>query len=299
MRHASMPRSRLAGIVGLTLALSAGCGEVNITGPDWDWPGWDPPDNAVTRTSEWRGAIGIGQRLEIKGVFGAVHAVRGAGTEAVVLATRIGGADAVDRVRIDVVRHGDGVTICAVYPNVAGQPPNQCTPGEWGQMSVRNGGRNQVRVDFTVQVPDGVTLVGRTLAGDLVASGLRNDAFLTTAAGDVRVSTNGQATATTLDGNILASVGSPHWDRDLVFSTLSGYVDVTIRATTNAQVWATAPTGQIHSDFALTHTAPGELRGTIGSGGPTLRLSTLSGNITLRSGAMMTSLAESHPIAGN
>jgi DUF4097 and DUF4098 domain-containing protein YvlB len=152
-------------------------------------------------------------------------------------------------------------------------------------MSVWDGGRGAVRVAFAVQVPAGVVLVGRNLTGDLRATGLRSDAFLSTLYGDVRVSTTRLATAKTLSGSIIASIGLADWDRDLEFSTMAGDVEVTIPAGTNAQVRAAAQSGRIRSDFPLTEVMPGDMRGTIGSGGPTLRLTTLAGDIALRRGS--------------
>ena len=39
-----------------------------------------------------------------------------------------------ESVRIDVVPHAGGVTICAVYPSRSGARPNECAPGNAGRM---------------------------------------------------------------------------------------------------------------------------------------------------------------------
>ncbi len=156
------------GGIALVLALGTGCGDVEINGPDW--PGWRPPrgTNAEVRvTWEWRGQVAAGQHVEIKSLFGDIRGVRTAGTEVVIAATKIGRADAVDDVSIDVVPHPSGVTICAVYPDVPGHAPNACEPGEGGNMTVWDGGRGAVRVNFVVHVPDGVDLIAKSLTGNL------------------------------------------------------------------------------------------------------------------------------------
>ena len=66
------------------------------------------------------------------------------------------------------MRHADGVTICAVYPNVDGRAPNTCEPGG-GQMNVRD---NDVSVNFTVRVPAGVRFSGNTVNGKVEAHNL-------------------------------------------------------------------------------------------------------------------------------
>ena len=274
------------GGIALAAAWSMGCGDVNITGPA-DWPNWPPQGDTtadVRDTSEWHGYLMPGEHIEIKGIYGEIHATRAAGTEVVVTSTRIGTAAAVAAVSIEVVPNAAGVTICAVYPDVPGQAPNSCEPGDAGNMSVWDGGRGAVRVAFAVQVPDGVVLVGKNLTGDLEATGLGSDAFLSTLYGNVRVSTTRLATARTLTGSIAASIGLPDWGRDLEFSTTSGDVQVTIPAGTNADVRARTQAGSVRSDFPLSQVMPGDLQGTIGSGGPELRLTTLAGDITLRRG---------------
>lgn len=281
-----MKRTLTWGALALAMAWSMGCGDVNINGPDGNWPGWPRPDDStdVRVTSEWRGQIAPGMQIEIKGVFGDLAAVRASGSEVVVTSTKIGQLDEVAAVRIDVVPHALGVTICAVYPDVPGQAPNSCQPGDAGHLSARDGGEGLAAVDFSVQVPDGVTLVGKNLAGDLVATNLRSDAFLHTLSGDVRVSTSRLATAKTMSGAIVASIGLPDWGRDLEFTSMSGNVHVTVPAATNAEVRASATGGTIRSDFPLSGPVPGQMQGTLGSGGPTLRLTALGGDVTLRRG---------------
>ena len=58
-------------------------------------------------------------------------------------------------VKIEVVEHAGGVTICAVYPSSGA--PNECKPGKGGRMNVRD---NDVNVEFKVSVPAGVRFVG-------------------------------------------------------------------------------------------------------------------------------------------
>ncbi len=281
-----MKRTVTWGALALAMTWSIGCSDLNISGPVVDWPGWPRPDDptAVRVTSEWRGQLAPGQQIEIKGVFGDLTAIRTTDRDVVVVATRIGQPDEVAAVSIEVVHHEFGVTICAVYPDVPGQEPNSCQPGAAGNLSAWDGGQGLATVDFAVAVPDGVTLVGKSVSGGLRATGLRSDAFLSTLQGAIQVSTTRLATARTLSGSITASIGLADWDRDLEFSTMSGNVQVTVPAATNAEVRASARSGRIVSDFPLNPSLPGEMHGTIGTGGPTLRLTTLAGDIALRRG---------------
>lgn len=184
-------------------------------------------------------------------------------------------------VTIEVLEHAGGVTICAMYPNVAGRPPNVCAPGLDGHQS---NNENDVEVTFSVRVPAGVDFVGRTIAGNVTALGLESDAFAYMVSGNADISTTTIAEAQTVSGNIDVTMGESDPDRSLVFSTVSGGVSIRIPAETNADVRASFVTGNISSDFPLTETSPGIWEATLGAGGSLLSLTTVTGNVALRSG---------------
>ena len=131
-----------------------------------------------------------------------------------------------DEVRIEVVRHSEGVTICAVYPNSGGRA-NTCEPGNRGHMSVRN---NDTEVNFTVRVPSGVRFDGHTVNGRVEANNLTADVEATTVNGDVEVTTTGLASAKTVNGSITVVMGRADWSDDLEFKTVNGSIDVSMPA---------------------------------------------------------------------
>src|SRR4051794_767459 len=77
----------------------------------------------------WNGALTPGQTIEIKGVNGSIRAAASPSGQAEVTATKESRRSNAGDVRIEVVPHAGGVTICAVYPDVAGREPNRCAPG--------------------------------------------------------------------------------------------------------------------------------------------------------------------------
>jgi hypothetical protein len=247
-----------------------GCGDA--TGPVVD---------STVDDFEWRGRIAQGNRIEIKGIAGGIQAHPIAGDQVVVTAVKRGPADELADVSIEVVAHDHGVTICAVYPDVPGERPNECAPGDAGHMSQRDTVGGTVRVTFTVQVPEGVEFVGRTVSGDVEATDLRSDAFVETVSGDARVFTTGIATAQTVNGSVTATIGQIDWGRDLEFATVSGDVTVMIPAGANARIEMEAVAGSLTSEFPLTEVGPGAAYGVIGAGGPTITLSTVAGNVRL------------------
>ena len=261
---------RVRALLGMILAAAmvAGCGD--STGP-----------GVVQEGDEWTGQVSVGNTIEIKGVMGDIKAYLTADPEVTVTWIKEGHGDDPSEVLVEVVEHADGVTICAVYPDVPGRPANECQPGFAGNMSTED---NDVEVNFTVWVPVGVHYAGRTVTGDVEAVEIQGDAYGLTVTGDVNLSTTGIAEATTVTGSINASIGEANWGRDLQFTTVTGSVTVRVPAATNAEVRATTVTGSISSDFGLTEISQGTARGTIGSGGPMLTLTTVTGSIMLRRG---------------
>src|SRR3989441_988899 len=230
----------------------------------------------------WKGKVAPGKAIEIKGVNGDVRAVAGSGVGDVeVTAVKHARRSDPDEVKIEVVQHEDGVTICAVYPS-DGRRENSCDAGDGGHMNVRD---NDVTVDFTVRVPAGVRFVGRTVNGDVGAADLTGDVEANTVNGSIRISTAGYAEAQTVNGEIVASLGRATWSNALEFRTVNGGITLNLPAGLSAEVRATTVNGDIQTDFPLMVTGrlgPRRLHGTIGSGGRRLALETVDGSIRLR-----------------
>jgi DUF4097 and DUF4098 domain-containing protein YvlB len=237
--------------------------------------------DCAVQEGEWRGEIEPGKRIEVNGITGDIQASRATGDEVVVSWVKQGKHSDPSGVTIQVVTHEDGVTICAVYPDVPGKPHNECLPDGMGNSSVHD---NDVEVTFSVSVPAGVDFHGKMVTGDIVADSLESDAFVSTVTGDISVSTSGLAIAATVTGSVFASIGQTNWDRDLAFCTVTGSVTVEIPPDTNADVYVSTVTGSVHSDFPLSQNWAGVWRGTLGSGGRNLTAATVTGSVRLRRG---------------
>lgn len=226
---------------------------------------------------KWNGSVAAGQKIEIKGVNGDVRAERATGGQVEVSALRTGRNQDPNEVRIEVVPHGEGVTICAVYPG----EDNRCAPGKEGKMNVRN---NDVKVEFTVKVPAGVNFEGKTVNGDVVAKNLSGDVQAKTVNGDVVVSATGVASGSTVNGNVEISMDSTPRG-NLNFSTVNGTVSVVMPGSLSANFAASTVNGTITLDHPLsiqgTVTAR-KISGKMGGGGPELKMSTVNGDIKLR-----------------
>src|SRR5688500_9472291 len=209
--------------------------------------GEPPAQQAEVRWSE---PLAAGRVIEIKGVNGSIEATPSAGGEVEVVAVKRARRSNPEDVRIEVVRHAEGVTICAVYPNPGGEP-NTCAPGSGGRTQVRD---NDTNVNFTVRVPAGVRAALRTVNGKVEAEGLSADVEAHTVNGSVNVSTTGLARAGTVNGSLRVVMGNANWPDELVLKTVNGTIDVSFPSSLSAKVEARTVNGDISSDFPMTVT---------------------------------------------
>ncbi len=228
-----------------------------------------PPAARTTTTPiseefRWRGWISAGALVEINGVHGNVYAERTSGEEVEVVAVKHGDSEeCVDDVKIEVIEHDKGLTVCAVYPSDDPAKPFECRPTNGGGFRVasttgegrtklmfENGGGGQVnasdvRVDFVVRIPSRLRFVGRTVHGDIELHNL---------------------------------------DRDVEAHSVHGNVAVEMPAKASADVSLRTLTGQVLSDFPL-HSQKDQcgtlVRGKVGSGKRQLAVRTSQGSISV------------------
>ena len=269
-----------------TIALAA-AGLMTVTGSMDAPPAGDlsttTPSTQHAQDWEWQGTVDRGDAIEIKGINGGIKASGASGGQVTVSAIKKGKDDDPADVRIEVVEHSGGVTICAVYPDADGKK-NECAPGDGGRLSSKD---NDVSVSFTVRVPAGVRFVGTTVNGDIEAGNLEADVVATTVNGGVKVSTSGLAKATTVNGSIQASMGRADWGGTLSFNTVNGSITVNLPQGVNTEVSASTVNGSMETDFPLTikgRFSMKNMHGTIGSGGRELEMETVNGSIHLKSG---------------
>jgi DUF4097 and DUF4098 domain-containing protein YvlB len=215
-------------------------------------------------------------------VNGDVHVMLSPGNVAEVKAVKHARKSDPDEVTVEVIRHKDGVTICAHYPAPYGKPENECAPGAGGHMNTQN---NDVEVDFTVHVPAGVDIAARTVNGSIDADHLKSDGDFTTVNGSIDVSTTGLVDATTVNGSVIAEIGRAKWTDPLELETVNGRIELTLPSSVSADVSAQTVNGDIVTDFPFTVSGKinrHKIHAKIGDGGGELSLTTVNGDIELR-----------------
>ena len=248
--------------------------------------GADAPDQRRIREGSaqevadfvWRGSVGTGQTVEIKGLNGAIVAERAAGEEIEVRAEKRARRSDPSEVRVEVVEHAGGVTLCAVYPSSRGVE-NTCEPGSGGHNNVRN---NDVRVTFYVSVPEGVGFLGSTVNGDVEVRDLASDVVASSVNGDIEISTTGFAEARTVNGSIDAAMERYDIEAGLSFSTVNGRISLDLPNDVDADVDAKWVNGRLEAALPLElvgRVSRRSVQGVLGEGGPKLRMQTVNGSI--------------------
>ena len=258
------PRCRALLLLLTTVLFVTGCGDD------------DTPTGPVQPSFDWSGTIEAGDRLDVRGVNGSITATAVSGRTATVTAQVRANAGDASSVDIQVVTHAGGVTICAIYPDVPGEPQNRCDPDGGSQSA-----DSPVTVDFVVQIPADVECTSVTVNGDIAVLGLERPANLVTVNGNVEATTTSLLTIATVNGSIDATLEAAVLPGPWSLATVNGAAAARLPETVGASFSGTVVSGSVVSDFEITETAPGVWSGTIGAGGPPIAISVVNGNLAL------------------
>lgn len=235
---------------------------------------------------KWTGKIAAGKTFEVRGINGPMRATAASGSEVELVAIRTGRRNDPESVKIEVIPHAGGVTVCAVYPSKDDSRPNECRPGGGGRMNVRN---NDVNVEFELRIPKDVNFEGRTVNGSIEAD-IEGRAALSTVNGRIQVIAGTLTEATTVNGSIRAEVKSAvNSADDIKLSTVNGSVHLNLPEGVNADVSAKTVNGGITSEFTEIEVrkkwGPRSAEGRLGHGGRELELATVNGGIRITKGS--------------
>lgn len=221
-----------------------------------------------------------GQVLAVSNIEGNVTVTRGSGRTATVVVTKKVARGDGDLVKAILEETGDGIKVCTVYLASADEDRRSCRGGS------RNGDHRGLDVEMTyeVRLPDGVRFDAATVDGDLTVDGTDTPGRITTVDGDVHYRGVMPEQLSTVDGDIRLEVTGAVRDGARI-STVDGSITLELPGDAALDLRASTVDGDLESDFPLTvrgKWGPRTLQGAINGGGPTLRLSTVDGSITIR-----------------
>ena len=264
-------------------------------------------------TFNWSKQLPSGARVTIRNGDGPIHVRESSSNVVTVRATKTARSRGSTRdVAFDVSESNGDVEICTLYD----QQESCRDRNRSGGRNVR------VRVEYTVTVPrsarvniatgNGDVSIDRAGADVVAASGNgkidigettgrvdattgNGDVTIQSANGPVHVTTgNGRITVTTGQGPVNANTGNGDVDvrmkslaeaSDMTFNSGSGAIRISLPDGFNGRIDASSGNGTLSSDFEISiigRLDAQHVRGTIGKGGPLLRLNTGNGQIELR-----------------
>jgi Putative adhesin len=228
---------------------------------------------------EWRGEVKPGQQLWVRNTNGPVEVLPGTGDQVEVISEKSWRHSDRSGVHMIAVPSARGVTICAVWE------AREARCGDGGDYHMDGVQRNDLAVRFTIKLPSAVKVDVSTVNGDVAIGGAGAAVVANTVNGRVRLHTAaGPVKAASVNGSVEATLDALAGG-DVELATVNGQVTAVLPRNLNAVLDATTLNGRVDTDFPLQVTgkvSSRHVRGTIGSGGPTLKLNTMNGSIAIR-----------------
>jgi len=231
---------------------------------------------ALARDS-WSGPISPGSVVRVHNPYGNIRLRHGGSDDnlevaAILQQLSIDGSKLV--LEVEITDNTAEVTI--VRYDITGEPAPEVPRGD------------KARADLAVLVPEGATTRAENTSGLLEAHGVRTDIDLYTADGTIRVAENqGRITAHSESGAMEITLETGVTKDTQVLSSITGPITVFTASTNDLNVTMTT-SGAFITDFSLAvehhdHEEPNKTATTsIGSGGPTLHLTSKRGDLGLR-----------------
>jgi hypothetical protein len=146
-------------------------------------------------------------------------------------------------------------------------------------------------IQFEVQVPRSVSYVFdgiSSVSGDVEISGVTGRVHASAVSGDVRVkNVSGSVSASAVSGDVEVAVDRLEGGDDMKFSSVSGDVSVHLPSSLDADVDMSSFSGSIKTDFPIEvrtekYGSRSSARGKLGEGSARLKMSSVSGDLSLR-----------------
>jgi DUF4097 and DUF4098 domain-containing protein YvlB len=231
--------------------------------------------------------VGDGGAVQIANVSGDIE-LKGYDGSALVVNAFKTGRDR-DQVEIEDTSTPERVSLRAKYPNNC-----NCDAGVRFEVRVpRSGNLNLNKISTASGNLRAEGFSGRlnlsTASGDVSVRGVGGEIKASSASGTVKVAdATGSVNASSASGDVEVELTRLEGNGDMRFSSASGDVHVRLPASIDAQVSMSTVSGSIETNFPIevktSHYGPGSrAQGQLGNGSRTLKLSSASGNISLKS----------------
>jgi hypothetical protein len=233
----------------------------------------------------WEKSLPEGSVVRVHDINGDISVVPSTSGRVEVLGIKRGSGRALDDIRAEVVETRDGIVVCVLWDDA----DNVCDDrGYHSRGRGDNNWRDRATMDLEVRVPSDVQVSANSVSGDVSISGARGEVSANSVSGDIRLDRirATSVSAKTVSGNVVAQVEQLSGRGDLTFKSVSGDVTLELPRDLDADVSLTTVSGELDSDFQMRldgRVSRRRIEARIGRGGRPLDISTVSGDVRLKS----------------
>lgn len=237
----------------------------------------------------WSGAVSPGGTVYIRNIDGPIF-VDSSSSGKVEISASARWHGSRGPLRFDEHATTNGIVVCTLYSREGTCDEHHYQTGrhDYTVWTPFGGNAGHAAVSYVLRVPRGVQVDILTVDGQIGVANVDGAVSAHTVNGSVTVAASGGAvSAETVNGSVSAALGSLPGSGDVKLETVNGSVTAELPPTVNGTVSMETMTGSATSDFPLTAKPDDRrhLNGTIGTGGSTIKLSTVNGSVTLHRGA--------------
>jgi hypothetical protein len=224
-----------------------------------------------------------GETLSLSNIDGDVRVTPARGRTAEIIARKTVRRGNGALVKAVMEESNDGIRVCTLYLDDTDDDRTSCT-GRRGRNRSSRREPLDVEIAYEVRLPEGAALQVTTVDGDVHVTDLSGRASITTVDGDVIVSGRAPESISTVDGEIDVTIDEMP-KAGMQYRTVDGRITVRVPSGVGLDLSGSSVDGSFSSDFPVTTSGkwgPRQFRGTVGDGGPALRLSSVDGAIRVQ-----------------
>jgi hypothetical protein len=244
----------------------------------------NPGTSSSAADFHWQKVLAPGSTVSLHNISGDVHVTAGSGTAVEVIGRKHGNRRYFDDVTLQVVESATGIVVCAMYRDA----DMECDDRGVHMHDGHHDDDYDVDIDIEVQMPKTMRVDAHSVSGDVMVSGAEGEVRGGSVSGDVQLLhlRANAVKASSVSGDVDVSIDALTGDGTLKFTSVSGDVTVTLPPSIDADVTMRSVSGDLDTDFPLTLNGRMDrhaLEARIGRGGRALDVSTVSGDVKLRS----------------
>ena len=244
----------------------------------------------TTPDFRWEKALAAGSSVSLHNISGNVDVTPSTSGKVEVVGVRRGRGRYADEMTLEVVEHTRGITVCAMDKSrdMTCDEDGLRTHDDRRGRRYRDDDWDRGEINIVVKLPKGMRVSAGSVSGDVSVTGAEGIVRGSSVSGNVELRNlrASSVRATSVSGDVDVAVDAFTGDGDLHFTSVSGNVTVVLPNNLDADVSMRSVSGQLDSEFPLTLNGRmnrRSLEARIGKGGRALEVTTVSGDVRLRS----------------